>query len=116
MELNSSYLPPPCPLWTGYEQFGKMRSDPALCFKALCGEELPRLRIKKKGKGGKPVVVGKVGGAAGKGEESEVSDSAEEEESEGEIESGPSTPATPSGKRYMKLMSFVYRCLQYCWL
>jgi hypothetical protein len=87
----------------GYEQFGKMRSDPALCFKALCGEEPVRLRKKKKGK---QQETSKVPGTPGGGE-SEASDSGEEEEdeeeSEGEMESGPSTPAshaTPTGKRY----------------
>ena len=74
-----------------------MRSDPALCFKALCGEELPRLRLKKKGKA---LAVEKVGGATVKEEDSEASDSGEEDESEGEMESGPSTPSAPSGKRY----------------
>ena len=95
---------------TGYEQFGKMRSDPALCFKALCGEEPVSVRKKKKGKQQQETKLtstlgGKVGGSGdGGGGESEASDSEEEEESEGEMESGPSTPAshaTPTGKRYM---------------
>ena len=89
-----------------------MRSDPALCFKALCGEEPISLR-KKKGKKQQLLEAelsstpgGKVGGAGdgegGRGEDSDVSDSGEEEESDGETESGPSTPAasaTPTGKR-----------------
>ena len=80
-----------------------MRSDPALCFKALCGEAPVSVRKKKKGKQLDTKLAatpgGKVGGA---NNESEASDSGEEEEdSEGEEESGPSTPAaTPSGKRY----------------
>lgn len=93
----------------GYEQFGRMRSDPALCFKALCGEEPVRIRKKKKGKQQEAKLSatpgGKVGGSGDGGGESDASDSGEEEEeeSEGEIESGPSTPAslaTPTGKRY----------------
>ena len=86
-------------VYTGYEQFGRMRSDPALCFKALCGEEPPTIRKKRKGKAQKTAATGKTSGGGGREEESEVSDNEEEEESEGEVESGPSTPATPSGKR-----------------
>ena len=92
----------------GYEQFRRMRSDPALCFKALCGEEPVSMRKKKKGKQETKLSAtpgGKVGGSGDGGGESEASDSGEEEEeeSEGEMESGPSTPAshtTPTGKRY----------------
>ena len=88
--------------FAGYEQFGKMRSDPALCFKALCGEEPPSMRKKNKSKAAN-ATAGKVGGASVKGEDSEGSESGEDEDSDGEGESGPSTPATPSGgKRYEK--------------
>jgi hypothetical protein len=34
--------------YVGYEQFGLMRSDPALCFRALCGEEPSGTKKKKK--------------------------------------------------------------------
>lgn len=87
----------------GYEQFGKMRSDPALCFKALCGEE--PVRVRKKKKGGKQQEAAKFSATPGGGEsEGSESGEEEEEESEGEMESGPSTPAshaTPTGKRYV---------------
>ena len=94
----------------GYEQFGKMRSDPALCFKALCGEEPPRLRKKGKAKAaaGKQGATEKVGGASLKDEDSEGSESGEEEESDGEMESGPSTPATPGGKRCCNIVNTVF--------
>ena len=85
-----------------------MRSDPALCFKALCGEEPPSLRKKNKSKAANS---GKVGGASAKGEDSEGSESGEDEESDGEGESGPSTPATPSGgKRYITNLQ-LFACL-----
>ena len=84
-----------------------MRSDPALCFKALCGEE--PVRVRKKKKGGKQQEAAKLsatpGGGGGESEGSESGEEEEEEEdSDGEMESGPSTPAshaTPTGKRYM---------------
>ena len=39
------------PISTGYEQFGLMRLDPALCFRALVGEEGPQPSNGKKRKG-----------------------------------------------------------------
>ena len=79
-------------IYVGYEQFGLMRSDPALCFKALCGEEPPR--SKKKNKGNASTLLK---ADSEKGNDSEGSESGEESDGE----SSPSTPATPSNKRYM---------------
>ena len=73
---------------SGYEQFHLFRSDPALCFKAMVGEELVSSQKKKKNRSG-PL-------PRGKEEEDEEED--EEEEfldlsgDESDIESGPSTP------------------------
>lgn len=71
-----------------------MRSDPALCFKALCGEEPPRSKKKNKGNlSAMKLDSSKSDGV--KGDDSEGSESGEESDGE----SGPSTPATPSNKR-----------------
>lgn len=67
----------------GYEQFHLFRSDPALCFKALVGEEPPGNRKKKKVK---PVTL-KL-----KGEED---DEFEELDLSGEDTDDESAPSTP---------------------
>ncbi len=79
---------------SGYEQFGPMRSDPALCFKAMCGEELPGPKKKKAKKNPGKVVVG---GAKGDDFDSDGSDSGEDSDIAG-VDSGPATPLTPSSK------------------
>ena len=73
-----------CSLITaGYEQFHLFRSDPALCFKALVGEEPPASRKKKKVK---PVTM-KVRG--------EEEDEFEELDLSGEDTDDESAPSTP---------------------
>ncbi len=86
----------------GYEQFGLMRSDPALCFKAMCGEEPPGSKKKKKSLAKMALVTAKATGGVTRrvsvgGDDSEGSESGEE--SEGDGDSGPCTPATPNSKR-----------------
>ena len=93
----------------GYEQFGLMRSDPALCFRAMCGEEPAGSKKKKKklakkalaaAKKAMVVVVGRDEATSVKVEEedSEGSETGEESD-EGEEDSAPSAPATPNSKR-----------------
>ena len=89
----SPSLPPSLP--PGYEQFGLMRSDPALCFKALCGEEPAGTKKKKKHLAKKAIAAAKA--MATTKSDSEESESGEE--SEGDEDSGPSAPATPNPKR-----------------
>ena len=83
----------------GYEQFGLMRSDPALCFKAMCGEEPPGSKKKKKNLAKQALMAAKDSGnldVANRGimtgEYSDASDTGEESDVEGD--SGPSTPNT----------------------
>lgn len=67
----------------GYEQFHLFRSDPALCFKALVGEEPPGSRKKKKYK---PLST------KGKGEEEEEEEDLDLSAEDSDDESAPSTP------------------------
>lgn len=68
--------PPSSP---GYEQFGLMRSDPALCFRALVGEEGPQTSSSSKKRKGRSAASNQVTGeddeeedwSGGDGEESE---------------------------------------------
>ena len=82
---------------SGYEQFGLMRSDPALCFRAIVGEEPPNARKKKKKGKAKPSDRG--GGRDRGGREGEEEEEEEEEEEmsgmESEGEDGESAPSTP---------------------
>eukprot|EP00731_Ephydatia_muelleri_P027006 Em0018g1106a len=63
----------------GYEQFGLMRSDPALCFRALVGEEGPQTSSSSKKRKGRSAASNQVTGeddeeedwSGGDGEESE---------------------------------------------
>lgn len=66
-----------------------MRSDPALCFRALVGEEPV---VPKKSKKGKTPVKGEEADE----EEEEEELSGMESEGEGDGESGPSTPSATS--------------------
>lgn len=79
----------------GYEQFGLMRSDPALCFKAMCGEEPYGSKKKKKRLAKKALAAAKRVMAFAKsagtlvisgedGEDSEGSENEDESEGEGE--------------------------------
>ena len=80
---------------SGYEQFGPMRSDPALCFRAIVGEEPPNARKKKK-KG--KARLGNGGGGKGEGGREEEEEDEDEEEMSGmesEGEDGESAPSTP---------------------
>ena len=80
-----------------------MRSDPALCFKAMCGEELPGPK-KKKSKKNTGKGLGGVKGSRsmhdamdiGEGFDSDCSESGED--SDGGGDSGPATPMTPNSK------------------
>ena len=95
----------------GYEQFGLMRSDPALCFRALCGEEPRGTKKKKKRLAQKALAAAKKAMASvkpsgseafvpdGAGDDSEMSESGEESEGEGEGDSAPPTPAATNTKR-----------------
>lgn len=93
-----------------------MRSDPALCFRALCGEEPRGTKKKKKRLAQKALAAAKKAMTSTKttgseafvpdvaGDDSEMSESGEESEGEGEGE-GDSAPPTPSAatntKRYV---------------
>ena len=71
-----------------------MRSDPALCFKAMCGEELPGPKKKKIKKN-----YGKGHGEA-RGETFDSDGSISGDDSDGGGDSGPSTPlGAPGTKR-----------------
>lgn len=92
-----------------------MRSDHALCFRALCGEEPRGTKKKKKRLAKKALAAAKKamvsvkpsGSEAfvpdGAGDDSEMSESAEESEGEGDVESAPPTPsaAATNTKRYV---------------
>lgn len=71
----------------GYEQFHLFRADPALCFKALVGEEPPANRKKKKVK---PVTM-KV-----RGEEEDEFEDLDLSGEDTDDESAPSTPGLSS--------------------
>ena len=93
-------------LCAGYEQFGLMRSDPALCFRALCGEEPCGSKKKKRRLAKKALQAAKRAAKAAKdmdggGEESDISgmsDSGEENETEDGRMTTPT--AVSSSKRY----------------
>ena len=107
-------LPPPSPSLclslsfsyhlAGYEQFHLFRLDPALCFKALVGEEPPGSRKKKKSK---------PPSTKGTGEEEEEEEEMELELSgeESDDESAPSTPGLSF--RLPNSRKWVYTCI-YC--
>ena len=89
-------------LLAGYEQFHLFRLDPALCFKALVGEEPPGSRKKKKNK---------TPSTKGRGEEEE-----EEEEMQmdlsGEESDDESAPSTPGFSfRLPNSRKWVYTCI-----
>jgi len=80
---------------SGYEQFGLMRSDPALCFRAIVGEEPPNARKKKKKGKAKPSDRGGERDRGGREEEEEEEEEEEMSGMESEGEDGESAPSTP---------------------
>ena len=75
--------------FSGYEQFHLFCSDPALCFKAMVGEETlggPHKKKKTKMSSGK-----------GKGGDDEEEEEEEELDLSGDDSDGESSPSTPGG-------------------
>lgn len=85
-----------------------MRSDPALCFRALCGEEPSGTKKRKRRLAKKALQAAKRALATAKAmekdfdasrEESDISDMSESGGEEDDEDSAVSAPATPSSKR-----------------
>jgi len=93
-----------------------MRSDPALCFKAMCGEELPGPKKKKTKKSSTK------GSGVVKAEAFDSDGSMSGDDSEGG-DSGPSTPLSPNSqgaqgtKRWVWFGSFakIYNNFIFCY-